>query len=195
MITIWADNFQICCLLRFDVVILWWVLKVMCNVTSKLAYSKFCYINQSRVVFYIGKSFIFIYSDHFWNFLVTSALCPKYLKSFCKIPCSGLRGAALTKKKQDWLTDRNRWKTYPSQVVAWVIITTSFKLCFLLPRQLSFKFWLIIGNALAKNIIIYRFTEEKIDFNSFINQNRNSCLCPIYYVDTCMIFLFCKPIS
>lgn len=63
----------LCCLLRFDVVILWWVLKVMCKVTSKLAYSKFCYINQSRVVFYIGKSFIFIYSDHFWNFLVTSA--------------------------------------------------------------------------------------------------------------------------
>lgn len=40
-----------CCLLCFDLVILWWVLKVMCKVTSKLAYSKFFYINQSRVVF------------------------------------------------------------------------------------------------------------------------------------------------
>lgn len=138
--------------------------------------------------------FIQIIFGTFW-WLAHLNIVSKIPKKFLQNPVQRFKRSCVNKKKQDWLTDRNRWKTYPSQVVAWVIITTSFKLCFLLPRQLFSKFWLIIGNALAKNIIIYRFTEEKIDFDSFINQNRNSCLCPIYYVDTCMIFLFCKPIS
>lgn len=96
MITIWADNFQIPLLcfvdiiLCVDVVILWWVLKVMCKVTSKLAYSKFFYINQSRVVF-LFATVLYCQELHIIQLIFGTFWKYAYLHIVSKIPTKFLR--------------------------------------------------------------------------------------------------------